>query len=38
MSTSGQDIQSAVRSVLGVSLDELGVSVARVWKFPESIV
>ena len=38
MSTSGQDIQSAARSVLGVSLDELGVSVARVWKFPESIV
>jgi hypothetical protein len=38
MSASGQEIQSAARSVLGVSLDELGVSVARVWKFPESIV
>jgi HD-like signal output (HDOD) protein len=35
---SGQDIQRAARSVLGVSLDELGVSVARVWKFPESII
>lgn len=38
ISASDQDIQSAARSVLGVSLDELGVSVARVWKFPESIV
>jgi HD-like signal output (HDOD) protein len=38
VSGSGQDIQSAARSVLGVSLDELGVSVARVWKFPESII
>ena len=38
MFTNGQEIQSAARSVLGVSLDELGVSVARVWKFPESVV
>jgi len=38
VSSSGQDFQSAARSVLGVSLDELGVSVARVWKFPEGII
>jgi HD-like signal output (HDOD) protein len=38
VSGSDLDIQSAARSVLGVSLDELGVSVARVWRFPESIV
>jgi hypothetical protein len=38
VSAGGQDIQSAARSVLGVSLDELGVSVARIWKFPESII
>lgn len=38
VSGGGQDTQSAARSVLGVSLDELGVSVARVWKFPESII
>ena len=38
MSTNGDDIQSAARSVLGISLDELGVGVARAWKFPENIV
>jgi eukaryotic-like serine/threonine-protein kinase len=38
VSMSGQDFQGAARSVLGVSLDELGVNVARAWKFPESII
>lgn len=38
MAKKGNDIQSAARSVLGISLDELGVGVARVWKFPENIV
>jgi hypothetical protein len=38
VSGNGKDIQSAARSVLGISFDELGVGVARVWKFPESIV
>jgi HD-like signal output (HDOD) protein len=38
VSGSGEDFQSAARAVLGVSLDELGVSVARAWKFPESII
>jgi eukaryotic-like serine/threonine-protein kinase len=34
----GRDFQRAARNVLGVSLDELGVHVARTWKFPESII
>jgi hypothetical protein len=34
----GNDIQGAARSVLGISFDELGVGVARAWKFPENIV
>jgi len=34
----GNDIQGAARSVLGISFDELGVGVARAWKFPEKIV
>jgi len=38
MSSKGLDLQGAARAVLGVSLDELGVSVARAWKFPESII
>ncbi len=38
MATNGRDIQSAAASVLGISLDELGVGVARAWKFPENIV
>jgi serine/threonine protein kinase len=38
MATNEHDIQSAARSVLGISLDELGVGVARAWKFPENIV
>jgi serine/threonine protein kinase len=38
MATNDRDIQSAARSVLGISLDELGVGVARAWKFPENIV
>jgi serine/threonine protein kinase len=38
MAENGQDIQSAARSVLGISLNELGVAVARAWKFPENIV
>jgi hypothetical protein len=37
MTENGNDIQSAARSVLGISLDELGVAVARAWKFPENI-
>jgi serine/threonine protein kinase len=38
MNKDGLDIQGAAHHVLGISLDELGVSVARVWKFPESII
>jgi hypothetical protein len=38
MAENGDDIQTAARSVLGISLDELGVGVARAWKFPENIV
>jgi HD-like signal output (HDOD) protein len=38
MATNGNDIQSAARTVLGISFDELGVGVARAWKFPENIV
>ena len=38
MATNGHDIQSAARSVVGISLDELGVGVVRAWKFPENIV
>jgi HD-like signal output (HDOD) protein len=38
MAKNGLDMQSAARSVLGISLDELGVSVARAWKFPENII
>ncbi|MFZ7111432.1 MAG: protein kinase domain-containing protein [Desulfatiglandales bacterium] len=34
----GMDMQRAALNVLGISLDELGVSVAREWKFPEGIV
>ena len=34
----GDGLQSAARSVLGLSLDELGVGIARAWKFPENIV
>ena len=34
----GNDIQGAARSILGISFDELGVGVARAWKFPENIV
>ncbi len=33
-----EDEHSASRSVLGVSYDELGIAVARSWKFPEKIV
>lgn len=32
------DMQEAAHGVLGISLDELGVSVARAWKFPENII
>ena len=32
------DMYKAAREVLGVSFDELGVSVARHWKFPEAII
>ncbi|MBN2419509.1 MAG: HDOD domain-containing protein, partial [Deltaproteobacteria bacterium] len=34
----GIDIYKAAREVLGVSFDELGVCVARHWKFPEAII
>jgi hypothetical protein len=38
MAGDGQDLQSAARAILGISLDELGVGIARAWKFPENIV
>ena len=38
MTGTDQDLQSAARAVLGISLDELGVGIARAWKFPENIV
>jgi HD-like signal output (HDOD) protein len=38
MTRENLDIQSSAVAVLGISLDELGVSVAREWKFPESII
>jgi len=38
MATNDRDIQNAARSILGISMDELGVGVARAWKFPENIV
>jgi eukaryotic-like serine/threonine-protein kinase len=38
MGGNGNDLQGAARTVLGISLDELGVGIARAWKFPENIV
>jgi serine/threonine protein kinase len=38
MAGNGHDLQRAARSVLGISLDELGVGIARAWKFPENII
>lgn len=38
MEEKGLDMHKAAHEVLGVSLDELGVSVARHWKFPETII
>ena len=38
MAGDGQDLQSPARAILGISLDELGVGIARAWKFPENIV
>ena len=38
MERNGLDMHSAAHAVLGISLDELGVSVARYWKFPENII
>jgi len=32
------DMQHSALDILGISFDELGVSVAREWKFPESII
>ena len=34
----GLDDKGASRSILGISYDKLGVSVARAWKFPENII
>ena len=38
MIENGNDLQSAAKSVLGISLDELAVGVARAWEFPENII
>jgi HD-like signal output (HDOD) protein len=38
MNKNGLDIHSAAHAILGISLDELGVCVARHWKFPENII
>jgi hypothetical protein len=38
MAEDGNDLQSAARAILGISLDELGVGIARAWKFPENII
>jgi len=34
----GEDETTASRSVLGVSYDDLGMAVAKTWKFPETII
>jgi HD-like signal output (HDOD) protein len=38
MNKNGLDLHSAAHAILGISLDELGVCVARHWKFPENII
>ncbi len=38
MASKGMNEAVAVRSVLGISYDELGMGVARAWRFPEKIV
>ena len=38
MNEKGIDISAASHEVLGASLDEIGVCVARYWKFPEAII
>ena len=38
MEEKGIDMHKAAREILGVSFDELGVCIARHWKFPEAII